>query len=135
MRSHRGTEKHIAANGTSASSRAAGEGLLTAPGASGTRRTFFSSCRPPGPRYHLSTEDPEVSNGQLRGAAVNRLLIALGVSLIVLGLGWSQIRRWPLFHLPGDIVIDRPGFKFFFPITTMLLISALISLIAWVMRR
>jgi hypothetical protein len=69
------------------------------------------------------------------GAAVNRLLVALGASLIVLGLGWSWIRRLPLFRLPGDIAIDRPGFKFFFPITTMLLISALISLIAWVLRK
>jgi len=66
---------------------------------------------------------------------MNRLLIALGVTLIGLGLGWTWFRRLPLFKLPGDIVIDRPGFRFFFPITTMLLISALISLIAWVLRR
>jgi hypothetical protein len=66
---------------------------------------------------------------------VNRLLIILGASLIVLGLGWSWIRRLPLFRLPGDIVIDRPGFKFFFPITTMLLISAVISIVAWVLRK
>jgi hypothetical protein len=66
---------------------------------------------------------------------MNRLLVTFGVSLIVLGLAWSWVRRLPLFRLPGDIVIDRPGFKFFLPITTMLLISALISLIAWVLRR
>jgi ribose/xylose/arabinose/galactoside ABC-type transport system permease subunit len=66
---------------------------------------------------------------------MNRLLVTLGVSLILLGLAWSAVKRLPLFRLPGDIVIDRPGFKFFFPITTMLLISALISLIAWVLRR
>jgi len=40
-----------------------------------------------------------------------------------------------LFHLPGDITIDRPGFKFFFPITTMLILSAVLSIIAWLMRR
>jgi hypothetical protein len=40
-----------------------------------------------------------------------------------------------LFNLPGDIVIDRPGFKFFFPITTMLIVSALVLLISWLMRR
>jgi hypothetical protein len=40
-----------------------------------------------------------------------------------------------LFHLPGDIVNDRPGFKFFFPITTMLILSAVFSLIAWLLRR
>jgi len=66
---------------------------------------------------------------------MNRLLIVLGAGLILVGLGWSWIRRLPLFHLPGDIVIDRPGFRFFFPITTMLLLSAVISLIAWLLRR
>lgn len=66
---------------------------------------------------------------------MNRLLVTLGFSLILIGLAWSWVKRLPLFRLPGDIVIDRPGFKFFFPITTMLLISALISLIAWVLRR
>jgi Protein of unknown function (DUF2905) len=66
---------------------------------------------------------------------MNRLLIALGVVLIVLGLGWTWVRRVPLFRLPGDIVIDRPGFKFFFPLATMLLISALLSILAWILRR
>jgi len=66
---------------------------------------------------------------------MNRLLVSLGVLIILLGLGWSWLRRLPLFRLPGDIVIDRPGLKLFIPITTMLLISALISLIAWIARR
>jgi hypothetical protein len=66
---------------------------------------------------------------------MNRLLITLGATLILLGLAWSWIRRLPLFRLPGDIVIDRPGLRFFFPITTMLLISAVISFIAWVLRK
>ncbi len=54
--------------------------------------------------------------------------------LIVAGLTWPWLRRLPLFHLPGDIVIDRPGFKFFFPLTSMLLISAIISLLSWLFR-
>jgi hypothetical protein len=66
---------------------------------------------------------------------MQRLLIALGVALIVLGLTWSWIKRLPLFRLPRDIVINRPGFTFFLPITTMLLISAVISLIAWALRK
>lgn len=66
---------------------------------------------------------------------MNRLLITVGVGLVLLGLGWPWLRRLPLFRLPGDIVIDRPGLRFFFPITTMLLISALITLISWVLRR
>ncbi|HKD55848.1 MAG TPA: DUF2905 domain-containing protein [Steroidobacteraceae bacterium] len=66
---------------------------------------------------------------------MNRLLITVGVGLVLLGLAWPWLRRLPLFRLPGDIVIDRPGFRFFFPITTMLLISALITLISWLLRR
>lgn len=67
--------------------------------------------------------------------SMNRLLIILGTAFILAGLLWPWIRRLPLFHLPGDIVVDRPSFKFFFPITTMLLISAAISLLAWLFRR
>ncbi len=66
---------------------------------------------------------------------MNRLLIIFGTILIVAGLIWPWLRRMPLFHLPGDIVIDRPGFKFFFPLTSLLLISAVISLLTWIFRR
>jgi Protein of unknown function (DUF2905) len=66
---------------------------------------------------------------------MNRALIVLGASLVILGVGWSWFRHVPLFRLPGDIVIERPGFRFFLPITTMLLLSAVVSLAAWVLRR
>jgi len=66
---------------------------------------------------------------------MNRLLVGLGAILILLGLAWSWVRTLPLFRLPGDIVIDRPGFKFFFPITTMLLVSVVVSIVAWLSRK
>lgn len=66
---------------------------------------------------------------------MNRVLISLGASLIVLGVIWPWVKRLALFRLPGDIIVDRPAFKFFFPITTMLLVSAAISLIAWIIRK
>jgi Protein of unknown function (DUF2905) len=66
---------------------------------------------------------------------MGRVLIILGAILVVAGLAWPWLRRMPLFHLPGDIVIDRPGFKFFFPITSMLLISAVVSILSWLFRR
>jgi hypothetical protein len=66
---------------------------------------------------------------------MNRILIVVGAALIVAGLAWPWLRGLPLFRLPGDIVIDRPGMRFFFPLTTMLLISALLSIIAWLLRR
>ena len=67
--------------------------------------------------------------------AMNRLLITLGTVLIIAGLLWPWLKKLHLFHLPGDIVIDRPGFKFFFPITTMLIVSLVLSILAWLMRR
>jgi hypothetical protein len=66
---------------------------------------------------------------------MNRLLIIIGIVLIIAGLLWPWLQRLYLFHLPGDIVIDRPGFKFFFPITTMLIVSAVLSLLTWLLRR
>ena len=66
---------------------------------------------------------------------MNRLLLMLGTVFITAGLLWPWLERMHLFHLPGDIVIDRPGFKFIFPITTMLILSAVLSLLAWLLRR
>jgi hypothetical protein len=72
---------------------------------------------------------------QAEGENMNRFLVAIGTALVVAGLLWPWLKKLHLFHLPGDIVIDRPGFKFFLPITTMLIVSAVLSLIAWLMRR
>jgi hypothetical protein len=66
---------------------------------------------------------------------MSRLLIILGAILVVAGLTWQWVRRLPLFRLPGDIVVDRPGFRFFFPLATMLLISLILSFLAWLFRR
>ena len=56
-------------------------------------------------------------------------IIVIGVIIIIIGLAWPVIGKIPLFRLPGDIVINRPGFKFFFPITSMIIISVVITLI------
>jgi len=66
---------------------------------------------------------------------LNRLLVGLGFVLVIAGLLWPWLRKMNLFHLPGDIVIDRPGFRLFLPITTMLIVSAVLSILAWFMRR
>ena len=66
---------------------------------------------------------------------MNRLLIVLGSLLLVAGIAWPWLRQLPLGRLPGDIVIDRPGLRFFFPLTTMILVSLLVSLILWLFGR
>jgi hypothetical protein len=66
---------------------------------------------------------------------MNRLLLTIGMVFISAGLLWPWLKRMHLLHLPGDIIVDRPGFKFMFPITTMLIVSAVLSLLVWLMRR
>ncbi|MFP3927744.1 MAG: DUF2905 domain-containing protein [Desulfobacteraceae bacterium] len=66
---------------------------------------------------------------------MQRILVIAGVVLIVAGVLWPWLGKLPLGRLPGDIVIDRPGFKLFFPITTMILVSAVVSLILWLLRK
>jgi len=66
---------------------------------------------------------------------MSRTLVVIGLILVVLGLLWPWLSRLGLFRLPGDIVIERDNFRFYFPITSMLLISAVLSLILWLFRR
>jgi hypothetical protein len=66
---------------------------------------------------------------------VNRTLIVIGIVLVAAGLLWKPLSALPLFRLPGDFVIARPGFRFYFPLTSMILISAVVSLILWLFRR
>jgi hypothetical protein len=54
---------------------------------------------------------------------------------VLAGLAWPWLRRLPLGRLPGDIVVDRPGVRFFLPLTTMILVSLLLSLVLWLLRR
>jgi ribose/xylose/arabinose/galactoside ABC-type transport system permease subunit len=66
---------------------------------------------------------------------IPRILITIGVVLIVVGLAWPWIQRLGLGRLPGDIVIERENFRLYFPITTSILISVLLTLIFWFMRK
>jgi len=66
---------------------------------------------------------------------VQRLLLVLGGVLLVAGLAWPWLSRFGLGRLPGDIRIEREGFGFYFPITSGLLISAVVSLVIWLLRR
>jgi hypothetical protein len=67
------------------------------------------------------------------------LLISVGLLLLVVGLAWPLITRLGLGHLPGDVRVERRGFGFYFPLTSGLLISLVLSLVltlvAWFWRR
>jgi hypothetical protein len=65
-----------------------------------------------------------------------KTLILFGVLLIVLGLLFSLGPKIPwLGRLPGDIYVNRGNFTFYFPITTCILLSLIISLVLYLFRR
>lgn len=70
---------------------------------------------------------------------MRQVLIIAGLLLLVAGLAWPWIARIGFGHLPGDISIRRPGFAFYFPLGTSILISVLLTLgfalIGWLFRR
>ena len=66
---------------------------------------------------------------------MQKILIAIGVGLVIIGLLWPWLGKLPIGRLPGDIVINRPNLKLFFPITTMVLVSIIVSIILWILRK
>ena len=68
---------------------------------------------------------------------IGRLFITLGVIFIAVGLLFNFAGRLPfkLGRLPGDIYIHGRHSSFFFPLTTCILISAVLSLAMWLLRR
>lgn len=66
---------------------------------------------------------------------MQRFLIIFGICVLLAGIAWPLLSKLPLGRLPGDFAVDRPGMKFWFPLTTSLLISAVVSLVFWLLRK
>lgn len=61
--------------------------------------------------------------------SIGKVIIAVGVVLIIFGLFIHFGGKIGLCKLPGDIFIDKGNFKFFFPITSSIIISIILSLL------
>ena len=62
-------------------------------------------------------------------------LAAAGAALLLLGvLIWSGALSW-FGRLPGDIRLEREGFRVYVPLVSMLLVSIVVSLLLWLLRR
>lgn len=64
-----------------------------------------------------------------------KIIIVIGVLIILIGLLWPYLSKIPLFRLPGDIVVDKPNFKLFIPITSMIILSIVLTLLFWLIRK
>ncbi|MBS3153065.1 DUF2905 domain-containing protein [Candidatus Woesearchaeota archaeon] len=67
--------------------------------------------------------------------SIPQTLITAGIILLAIGLIWQLSgSHIPLGKLPGDIVIDKGNFKFYFPLTTAIIISIILTLILFIFR-
>ncbi len=64
-----------------------------------------------------------------------RWLIALGAMLILMGLLWPWLSKLGFGRLPGDIMVERFGMRFYFPITSSIVVSIIISIVWLILRR
>lgn len=65
-----------------------------------------------------------------------RILIVVGLALVALGLLLYALPSVPfLGRLPGDIRIERPGFRLYVPITSCIVASLILTLILWLISR
>ncbi len=65
---------------------------------------------------------------------MQKTLIIIGLMLLVAGIAWPWLSTLPLGRLPGDLIIRRDNVTFYFPVTSMILLSVLISAILWLFR-
>jgi hypothetical protein len=66
---------------------------------------------------------------------VQRTLIIVGLVILAIGLLWPWLGKLPFGRLPGDILVRRDQFSLFFPVTSMVLLSLVVTLIFWLFRR
>ncbi len=68
--------------------------------------------------------------------AIGKMLIILGIVLIVVGIGFLFGDKIPFIgKLPGDILIKKECFSFYFPITTSIIISIILTILFSLFRK
>jgi len=69
-------------------------------------------------------------------ASLGRMLIILGIVIVAVGVLLLLAQKIPYIgRLPGDIYVKKDSFTFYFPLTTCIIVSLLLTLIFWILRR
>jgi len=66
---------------------------------------------------------------------MQRFLIGLGLVILLAGIAWPLLSRIGIGRLPGDIMIQRGGTSFYFPVVTCILVSIVLSALIWLFNR
>jgi len=64
-----------------------------------------------------------------------RFLIGLGLVILVTGIVWPILSRIGLGRLPGDMMFQRDGITFYFPLVTSIIISIMLTILLWLFSR
>jgi membrane protein implicated in regulation of membrane protease activity len=68
-------------------------------------------------------------------STVGPLLVALGAILLIVGLlAWGGALSW-FGRLPGDLRVERPNVRIYVPFVSMLVVSIVLSVLSWIVRR
>ncbi len=62
---------------------------------------------------------------------MSKTLIIIGIIFIIVGALWPFVKLLNLGHLPGDLVVKKESFSFYFPIMTCIIVSVILSAIMW----
>lgn len=66
---------------------------------------------------------------------ISQFLITIGIVLVLVGLLWPFLQKSGLGRLPGDIVVEKGNLRFYFPLTTSVIVSLFLTLLFWLFRR
>ena len=67
---------------------------------------------------------------------IGRIMLVVGIAIAIIGGLLLLLARLPFFgHLPGDIRVERENFRLFFPLTSMILLSIVVSVVANIIIR
>jgi heme/copper-type cytochrome/quinol oxidase subunit 4 len=64
-----------------------------------------------------------------------KTLITIGIIFVVVGLCWPLLQKLNLGRLPGDFDFKSGNFKFYFPLTTCIVISVVLSILLWIFKK
>jgi hypothetical protein len=70
-------------------------------------------------------------------AGFGKILVVVGLILLIAGIMiWIGGDKFGWFgNLPGDIRVERKNFSFYFPLTSMVVLSIVLSLVIWLIRK
>jgi hypothetical protein len=66
---------------------------------------------------------------------LQRFLIGLGLVILAVGVLWPLLSRIGFGRLPGDIMFQRGGATFYFPLATSIIISIVLTALLWLFNR